>query len=103
MMLVTQVLVLWLQLSQSCKLRYTRKLLGRKLSNGSRRRAARSNNLENKKIPGTPGKDYPDYAVIPETSFSCDGLRDGGYYGDPEAGCQVFHVCSNNGKGGLAK
>ena len=103
MMLVSQVLVLWLQLSQSCKLRYTRKILERKLSNGSRRRAARSNNFDNKNIPGTPGKDYPDYAAIPETSFSCDGRMGGGYYGDPEAGCQVFHVCTNDGADGLRK
>ena len=41
-------------------------------------------------IPGTPGEDYPIYAVPPETSFSCDGQVDGGYYGDPEAECQVI-------------
>ena len=38
-----------------------------------------------------------------ETFFSCDGRVEGGYYGDPEAGCQVFHVCTNDGKGGLTK
>ena len=31
-------------------------------------------------IPGTPGADYPIYAVPPETSFTCDGQVDGGYY-----------------------
>ena len=98
MILVTQVLLLLLQLTQGCKLRYTRKLLERKLAKGSRREAR-----NNKNIDGIAGKDYPDYAAVPETSFSCDGRAQGGYYGDPEAGCQVFHVCTNNGAGGLRK
>merc|ERR1712088_1160278 len=50
--------------------------------------------LENT-IPGTPGEDYPIYAVPPQTSFTCDGQVDGGYYGDPEAECQAFHICPN--------
>merc|ERR1711990_517263 len=54
-------------------------------------------------IPGTPGEDYPIYAVPPETSFSCDGQVDGGYYGDPEAECQAFHICSDDGNSGLTK
>merc|ERR1712066_615878 len=54
-------------------------------------------------IPGTPGEDYPIYAVPPETSFTCDGQVDGGYYGDPEAECQAFHICSNDGNSGLSK
>merc|ERR1711877_45205 len=54
-------------------------------------------------IPGTPREDYPIYAVPPETSFTCDGQVDGGYYGDPEAECQAFHICSNNGNSGLSK
>merc|ERR1711990_1015339 len=54
-------------------------------------------------IPGTPGEDYPIYAVPPETSFFCDGQVDGGYYGDPEAECQAFHICSNDGNSGLSK
>merc|ERR1711928_197492 len=54
-------------------------------------------------IPGTPGADYPIYAVPPETSFTCDGQVDGGYYGDPEAECQAFHICSNDGNSGLTK
>merc|ERR1711936_420396 len=58
--------------------------------------------LENT-IPGTPGEDYPIYAVPPQTSFSCDGQVDGGYYGDPEAECQAFHICSNDGNSGLSK
>ena len=44
-----------------------------------------------------------DNPGILETSFSCDGRVEGGYYGDPEAGCQVFHVCTNDGNNGLTK
>ena len=80
---ILQLLTLWLHLSQSCRLRYTRKELERKATKGSRRES-RSNNFN-------------------ETFFSCDGRVEGGYYGDPEAGCQVFHVCTNDGKGGLTK
>merc|ERR1711953_939922 len=56
-----------------------------------------------KSIPGVPGEDYPIYAEVPETAFSCDGQVDGGYYSDPEAECQVFHICTADGAGGLAK
>lgn len=34
------------------------------------------------------GLDYPTYATIPDTSFTCSG-KNTGYYADPEAGCQV--------------
>jgi len=54
-------------------------------------------------IPGVPGEDYPIYAEAPETAFACDGQVDGGYYADPEAECQVFHICTADGQGGLAK
>ena len=54
-------------------------------------------------IPGVPGEDYPIYAEVPETGFSCDGQIDGGYYADPEAECQAFHICTADGQGGLAK
>ena len=54
-------------------------------------------------IPGTPGDDYPIYSQVPETSFVCDGQVDGGYYGDPEAECQAFHICASDGTGGLTK
>ena len=40
---------------------------------------------------------------VPETAFVCDGQVDGGYYADPEAECQVFHICTADGAGGLAK
>jgi len=54
-------------------------------------------------IPGVPGEDYPIYSEVPETTFACDGQVDGGYYADPEAECQVFHICTADGAGGLAK
>merc|ERR1711942_627014 len=54
-------------------------------------------------IPGVPGEDYPIYAEVPESGFACDGQVDGGYYADPESECQVFHICTADGAGGLAK
>merc|ERR1711976_857951 len=36
-------------------------------------------------IPGIPGEDYPIYSEV------------------PEAECQVFHICTSDGQGGLAK
>ena len=54
-------------------------------------------------IPGSPGEDYPIFSEVPETSFLCDGQVDGGYYGDPEAECQAFHICAGDGTGGLTK
>ena len=56
-----------------------------------------------KAVPGVPGEDYPIYAEVPDTSFSCDGQVDGGYYADPEAECQVFHICTADGAGGLTQ
>merc|ERR1719411_2430829 len=56
-----------------------------------------------KAVPGIPGEDYPIYAEVPESGFSCDGQVDGGYYADPEAECQVFHICTADGAGGLAQ
>ena len=78
-------------------------------------------------IPGVPGEDYPIYAEVPESGFTCDGQVDGGnfsmsdwvpfrtanasqpllkiagYYADPEAECQVFHICTSDANGGLSK
>merc|ERR1712027_128191 len=54
-------------------------------------------------IPGVPGEDYPIYAEVPESGFSCEGQVDGGYYADPEAECQAFHICTADGAGSLAK
>jgi len=56
-----------------------------------------------KAVPGVPGEDYPIYAEVPESGFTCDGQVDGGYYADPEAECQAFHICSADGQGGLSK
>jgi len=63
---------------------------------------AGGDNLE-EVIPGLPGEDYPIYSEVPDTSFLCDGQTDGGYYSDPEAECQVFHICAGDGTGGLTK
>ncbi|KAF4517469.1 hypothetical protein B566_EDAN004508, partial [Ephemera danica] len=43
----------------------------------------------------------PNYSLddMPSTSFDCRDKSIGGYYADPEADCQMFHVCvhlSNN-------
>merc|ERR1712241_397208 len=54
-------------------------------------------------IPGIPGEDYPIYSEAPETEFSCEGQVNGGYYADPAAECQVFHICSDDGTGALNK
>ena len=54
-------------------------------------------------MPGNPGEDYPIYAEVPDTSFTCEGRVEGGYYADTEAECQPFHVCSADRDGGLAK
>merc|ERR1712227_293149 len=53
-------------------------------------------------IPGEPGEDYHIFAFPPDTSFICDGQIQG-YYADPEADCQSFHICANLGDGGLTK
>lgn len=44
-------------------------------------------------IPGEPGVDYPIFGAVEQTSFSCEGKVFGGYYADPEMGCQAYHVC----------
>ncbi|KAK7074670.1 hypothetical protein SK128_023724 [Halocaridina rubra] len=46
---------------------------------------------------GVPGEDYPVLASVPDTGFDCDALDVPGYYADtdPEAGCQVFHICQD--------
>ena len=54
-------------------------------------------------VPGTPGEDYPIYSEVPVTGFNCQGRTEGGYYADPEADCQPFHICTADGKGGLSK
>ncbi|QQP51238.1 Putative LOC100168286 [Caligus rogercresseyi] len=55
-------------------------------------------------IPGVPGEDYPILAEVPETAFTCEGQVEGGYYADPEAQCQAFHICGPDaGASGLTK
>ncbi|CAB4059522.1 unnamed protein product [Lepeophtheirus salmonis] len=49
-------------------------------------------------LPGIPGEDYPILAEVPETSFSCEGQVEGGYYADPDTECQAFHVCAADGE-----
>lgn len=47
-------------------------------------------------ISGRTGSgDFPEYATVPATSFSCSAQETGGYFADPEAQCQVFHICLN--------
>jgi len=53
-------------------------------------------------VPGNPGEDYPIYSEVPDTGFDCEGRFDGGYYADPGAECQAFHICTADGTGGLA-
>ena len=48
------------------------------------------------------GEDYPIFAFPPDTSFLCAGHTQG-YYADPEADCQSFHICANLGDGDLTK
>merc|ERR1712107_809428 len=45
-------------------------------------------------IPGTAGRDYPNFDKPPRTSFTCEGLSPG-YYSDPEGECQVYHRCTH--------
>ena len=49
-------------------------------------------------LPGVPGQDYPVLEVAPVTQFSCRGRVFGGLYADPEARCQLFHVCGRRGQ-----
>ena len=42
------------------------------------------------KIPGIPGKDYPDFKTIPNTEFSCENFILEGFYADTFTSCQVI-------------
>ncbi|CAL4106090.1 unnamed protein product, partial [Meganyctiphanes norvegica] len=53
---------------------------------------------DNDMIVGVAGTDYPTYAQVPDTSFSCNTQEYPGYYADTEAECQVFHICANEGR-----
>ena len=48
-------------------------------------------------IPGVPEQDYATYTSVPKTGFQCSDHQWPGYYADPEAQCQVFHICQANG------
>ena len=52
-----------------------------------------------KHVPGVPGEDYPIFPLPPDTSFLCEVQPVEGYYADPEADCQLYHVCSDSGDG----
>ncbi|KAJ9576880.1 hypothetical protein L9F63_006551 [Diploptera punctata] len=55
-------------------------------------------NTDSGSIPGVPGKDYPIYNRPPKTNFVC--IRgQGGYFADVSTRCQVFFVCSEDGRG----
>jgi hypothetical protein len=46
---------------------------------------------------GRPGEDFPIFASVPRTGFTCDGKAPG-YYADPAAGCQAFYICQSGGR-----
>ena len=50
-------------------------------------------------VPDLPGEDYPIFHLPPDTSFLCELQPVEGYYADPEADCQLYHVCSDGGDG----
>ncbi|XP_071548866.1 uncharacterized protein [Panulirus ornatus] len=50
-----------------------------------------------RRIPAKPVQEYPTYGAVPPTSFTCDDKLTG-YYADPEAYCQVFHMCHYEGQ-----
>lgn len=49
-------------------------------------------------IRGEPGRDYPIYSSVPDTQFRCSDQQWPGYYADPDAQCQVFHICQADGR-----
>ncbi|CAL1679980.1 unnamed protein product [Lasius platythorax] len=49
-------------------------------------------------IPGVAGLDYPIFRQVPWTRFNCEQQQHPGYYADPEADCQAFHICQNGGR-----
>lgn len=48
-------------------------------------------------IPGMPGKDYPIHSSIPQNKFDCAQYEQNGYYADVISGCQVIHICQEDG------
>jgi len=55
-----------------------------------------ANNYGFSKRFGLAGIDFPIFSAqtVPETSFTCSGKVNGGYYADPETKCQLYHICS---------
>ncbi|EFN79506.1 uncharacterized protein LOC105187756 [Harpegnathos saltator] len=49
-------------------------------------------------ISGVAGKDYPVFREVPQTRFECEQQQYPGYYADPEAECQAFHICQRGGR-----
>ncbi|XP_064107997.1 mucin-19-like [Macrobrachium nipponense] len=49
-------------------------------------------------IVGEAGSNYPTYAEVPNTSFSCEQQGFPGYYADQDTQCQVFHICVTQGR-----
>lgn len=49
-------------------------------------------------VIGVPGQDYPTYTEAPKTSFQCSSQQYPGYYADPEAQCQAFHICQRGNR-----
>ena len=44
----------------------------------------------------SPNTDFPILAEIPETSFTCNSVKQPGFYADTEARCQVIRRCDVN-------
>ncbi|KYM97262.1 hypothetical protein ALC62_11995 [Cyphomyrmex costatus] len=47
-------------------------------------------------IPGVTGKGDSIFYRVPWTRFMCE-WKQLGYYADPEADCQVYHICQRGG------
>jgi len=49
----------------------------------------------NVSVVGAEARRPPNYHhdQMPDTTFTCAGKVVGGYYADPDADCQMFHVC----------
>ncbi|XP_055353677.1 uncharacterized protein LOC129599466 [Paramacrobiotus metropolitanus] len=40
-----------------------------------------------------PNVTYPAYKTIPKTSFTCNNVKQAGFYADPDTGCQAYRRC----------
>lgn len=67
----------------------------RKTTYKSERKTPSSRQMFNRQPrKGVPGVDFPTFNRIPSTSFDCDEKPFPGMYADPDAGCQVWHMCT---------